>query len=212
MGDAPLPSSFDSNPDFYEENRWQKLSRRLKEEPLIPLGCALTCWALFGATRSMRVGDHNLTNRFFRRRIYAQGFTIAVMFVGSVYWEGDRAKRKEYDTAVQEQKAREKRDAWLRELEVRDEEDKAIRARKEAKRKRDTERAEKEAAKRETEVDGLLQGEEAGGESSVTQAVKRLAQGETEVPSESSGSRDEAENSDREGSVTQMVKDLGEKR
>ncbi|KAF2229756.1 hypothetical protein EV356DRAFT_474871, partial [Viridothelium virens] len=153
MNDAPLPSSFDSNPDFYEENRWQKLSRRLKEEPLIPLGCALTCWALFGATRSMRVGDKNLTNRFFRRRIYAQGFTIAVMFVGSVYWEGDRQKRKEYDTAVQEQKAKEKRDAWLRELEVRDEEDKAIRARKEAKRKRDTERAEKEAAKRTTEAD-----------------------------------------------------------
>ncbi len=24
--------------DFYEENRWQKLGRRLKEEPLIPIG------------------------------------------------------------------------------------------------------------------------------------------------------------------------------
>lgn len=24
--------------DFYEENRWQKFGRKLKEEPLIPLG------------------------------------------------------------------------------------------------------------------------------------------------------------------------------
>lgn len=24
--------------DFYEENRWQKLTRRIKEEPLIPFG------------------------------------------------------------------------------------------------------------------------------------------------------------------------------
>ncbi len=46
---APPPSSFDDNTEFYEEARWQKLQRRLKEEPLIPLGCLLTCWALFEA-------------------------------------------------------------------------------------------------------------------------------------------------------------------
>jgi hypothetical protein len=57
MSNAPLPSSFDGNTyghlfeelylkkslrwsysDFYEENRWEKFSRRLREEPLIPLG------------------------------------------------------------------------------------------------------------------------------------------------------------------------------
>lgn len=46
---APPPSSFDDNNEFYEESRWQKLRRRLIEEPLIPLGCALTCWALYEA-------------------------------------------------------------------------------------------------------------------------------------------------------------------
>ena len=60
----------------------QKLTRRLREEPLIPLGCLLTCWALLGASRAMKAGDHNTTNRMFRRRIYAQGFTIAAMAAG----------------------------------------------------------------------------------------------------------------------------------
>lgn len=46
---APPPSSFDDNAEFYEESRWQKFRRRLVEEPLIPLGCALTCWALLEA-------------------------------------------------------------------------------------------------------------------------------------------------------------------
>lgn len=46
---APPPSSFDNNDEFYEESRWVKLQRRVKEEPLIPLGCALTCWALIEA-------------------------------------------------------------------------------------------------------------------------------------------------------------------
>lgn len=46
---APPPSSFDGNSEFYEESRWAKLKRKLFEEPLIPLGCALTCWALYEA-------------------------------------------------------------------------------------------------------------------------------------------------------------------
>ena len=46
---APPPSSFDDNTEFYEESRWAKLKRKLFEEPLIPLGCGLTCWALYEA-------------------------------------------------------------------------------------------------------------------------------------------------------------------
>lgn len=134
MSDAPLPSSFDGNEDFYSENRWQKLTRRLREEPLIPLGCLLTCWALLGASRAMKAGDHQTTNRMFRRRIYAQGFTIVAMAAGSMYWQEDREKRKEYDTLQQQKKAQEKRDAWLRELEARDEEDKAMKAKIEKRR------------------------------------------------------------------------------
>ncbi|KAF2110273.1 hypoxia induced protein conserved region-domain-containing protein [Lophiotrema nucula] len=126
---APMPSSFDENEDFYNENGLQKILRRLREEPLIPLGCGLTVWAIVGATRSMRKGDHKATNLYFRRRLYAQAFTIAVLCAGNVYWQKDRVKRKEYQKLVAEREAREKRDRWLRELEMRDEEDKAFKAR-----------------------------------------------------------------------------------
>jgi len=134
MSKQPLPSSFDGDSDFYEENPWQKLGRRLKEEPLIPLGCVLTCWALFGASRSIRAGDHNKTNRMFRARIYAQGFTLVAMVAGSAYWQTDRQKRKEFDKVVIERKAKEKNELWIKELEARDEEDKEMQAIKDARR------------------------------------------------------------------------------
>ena len=122
---APLPSSFDENSDFYNENTLDKIWRRFREEPLIPLGCGLTVWAIVGATRSMRKGDHRMTNLYFRRRLYAQAFTIAVLVAGNLYWQKDRVKRKDYEKMVAEKERREKRERWLRELEMRDEEDKA---------------------------------------------------------------------------------------
>ncbi|TKA76088.1 Respiratory supercomplex factor 1, mitochondrial [Friedmanniomyces simplex] len=124
---APPPSSFDGDADFYEESRWTKLQRRLKEEPLIPLGCLLTCWALFEATRSMRSGDKYRTNRMFRRRIYAQGFTILAMVAGSAYWEGDRQKRNQFNELVSDKQKKEKHEAWLKELEARQEEEDELR-------------------------------------------------------------------------------------
>ena len=91
--------------------------------------------ALFGATRSIRAGDHNRTQRMFRARIAAQGFTLVAMLAGSVYWQSDRDKRKEFDGVVAERKAKEKNEAWIRELEVRDEEEKEFRAMRDARRK-----------------------------------------------------------------------------
>ena len=91
----------------------------------MPLGCGLTVWAIVGATRSMRKGDHKMTNVYFRRRLYAQAFTIAVLVAGNMYWQKDRVKRKEYEKKVAEKERMDKRERWLRELEMRDEEDKA---------------------------------------------------------------------------------------
>jgi hypothetical protein len=90
--------------------------------------------ALLGATRSIRAGDHNRTNRMFRARIYAQGFTLVAMVAGSMYWQTDRQKRKEFEGVVAERKAKEKNEAWIRELEARDEEEKELRAMREARR------------------------------------------------------------------------------
>ncbi|KAJ9658456.1 Respiratory supercomplex factor 1, mitochondrial [Coniosporium apollinis] len=132
----PLPSSFDGNSEFYEESRWQKLRRRIIEEPLIPLGCALTVWALFGASTAIRAGNSHRANTMFRRRIYAQGFTLIAMLAGSVYWSKDRDKRKEFEGMVAERKRQDKHQAWLRELEARDVEEKMFRARLERARER----------------------------------------------------------------------------
>lgn len=70
----------------------------------------------------------------FRARVYAQGFTILALVAGSMYWKTDRQKRKEFDQAVADRKAREKTEAWVKELEARDEENKEIRAMREARR------------------------------------------------------------------------------
>jgi hypothetical protein len=65
----------------------------------------------------------------FRARIYAQAFTLLAVVAGSIYYKEDRARRKQYDTAMQEKAALEKRDAWIRELEARDNEDREWRER-----------------------------------------------------------------------------------
>lgn len=63
----------------------------------------------------------------FRRRIYAQGFTIFAMLIGSAYWKDDRDKRSEYNELLEDKKKKDKHDAWLKELEVREEEEQELR-------------------------------------------------------------------------------------
>ncbi|TLD21466.1 hypothetical protein PspLS_09094 [Pyricularia sp. CBS 133598] len=123
-GDRPLPSSFDNDEDFYNENGFQKIARKLKQEPLVPLGCVLTVAAFTGAYRAMRAGDHGRVNRMFRYRIAAQGFTILAMVAGGIYYSDDRHKEREMWKAKREADEEEKRLKWIKELEARDEEDK----------------------------------------------------------------------------------------
>lgn len=129
LSSSAIPSSFDSSPEFFEESRSQKLWRKIRQEPLIPVGCAATCYALYMATKSIRAGDHHQTNRMFRARIYAQGFTLLALVAGSIFYKDERQRRKHFDTAIEEKKNAEKRDKWIRELEARDQEDKDWRER-----------------------------------------------------------------------------------
>ena len=129
LSSSAVPSSFDSDPEFFEESRTQKLFRKLRQEPLIPVGCAATCYALYMATKSIRAGDHHQTNRMFRARIYAQGFTLLALVVGSIFYKDERMRRKQFEGAIVEKKSAEKRDKWIRELEARDQEDKEWRER-----------------------------------------------------------------------------------
>ncbi|KAI0452306.1 mitochondrial hypoxia responsive domain-containing protein [Xylaria acuta] len=134
MADRPLPSSFDEDKE-YQETGFRKIARKLREEPLIPLGTGLTCLALYNAWRAMRRGDHAGVQRMFRARIGAQAFTVLAMVAGGAYYGADREKRKELIKLEAQKRAEERNQKWLHELEVRDDEDKKLRAA--MKRKRD---------------------------------------------------------------------------
>ncbi|KAI8719640.1 Respiratory supercomplex factor 1, mitochondrial [Fusarium sp. LHS14.1] len=131
---GPLPSSFDSDQDFYNERPMQKVFRKIKEEPLIPLGIGLTSLAFVNAYRALRRGDSKQANRMFRARVAAQGFTVIAMLAGSMYYQKDREKSKELRQLQEQRDAEEKRLRWIRELEARDDEEKAMKARLEQRR------------------------------------------------------------------------------
>jgi hypothetical protein len=126
-----VPSSMGD--EFFEESRAQKLFRKIKQEPLVPLGCLATCYALYQASKSIRVGNPTRTNKMFRARIYAQGFTLAAIVAGSFFYKDERMNRKVFEEKVEEKKALEKREKWLRELEARDQEEREWRERIERK-------------------------------------------------------------------------------
>ncbi|KAK7743445.1 Respiratory supercomplex factor 1, mitochondrial [Cytospora paraplurivora] len=124
----PLPSSFDENEDFYNESGLQKTLRRMKREPFVPIGCALTVVAFAAAYRAMRKGDHHQVQRMFRARVAAQGFTVVAMVVGGLYFGAERNRERENWKQLQEEKDEEKKQRWLRELENRDDEEKRLKA------------------------------------------------------------------------------------
>lgn len=65
----------------------------------------------------------------FRARVAAQGFTVIAMVAGSMYYSRDREKSAELRKLKEQRDAEEKRQKWIRELEVRDDEEKAMKAR-----------------------------------------------------------------------------------
>jgi len=121
-----MPSSFDSNSDFANEKALHKVFRKIKEEPLIPLGMALTTAAFVNAYLALRRGDSRQANRMFRARVGAQGFTVIAMVAGSMYYSKDREKTAELRKLQSQRDSEEKRRKWIRELEVRDEEEKIL--------------------------------------------------------------------------------------
>ncbi|OLN92752.1 Respiratory supercomplex factor 1, mitochondrial [Colletotrichum chlorophyti] len=126
--DRPMPSSFDENSEFYDERTLHKIFRKLKEEPLVPLGCGLTVFAFVSAWKAIRRGDSAQANKMFRARVAAQGFTVFAMVAGSMYYNKDRERTAELRKIKEAKDAEEKRQKWIRELEARDEEEKALKA------------------------------------------------------------------------------------
>lgn len=102
--------------------------RRMKREPFVPLGCALTVAAFCAAYRATRTGDHHQVQRMFRARVAAQGFTVAAMVAGGLYFGAERSREREGWKKLQEDKDEEKRQRWIRELENRDDEERRLKA------------------------------------------------------------------------------------
>jgi hypothetical protein len=130
----------------------------------------------------MKAGDSFELNRMFRARIYAQAFTLVAVVAGGLYYRTERTQRQELERAIAERKSQEKRDAWLRELEIRDQEDKDWRERHAA-----IEKAAKEAgqtagkdlrARTQQEDIAKSQTEGEAKKGGVLDAVKTMVQGE----------------------------------
>ncbi|KAI9273592.1 hypoxia induced protein conserved region-domain-containing protein [Sporodiniella umbellata] len=68
------------------ETAGDKLMRKFKQEPFVPAGVALTCFALVAATVGLKMGNRAYANNMFRLRVAAQGFTVLAMVGGSIYY------------------------------------------------------------------------------------------------------------------------------
>ncbi|KAL2179403.1 hypoxia induced protein conserved region-domain-containing protein [Thermothelomyces heterothallicus CBS 202.75] len=188
LSGRPLPSSFDDNEDFYNESGFQKILRKLKEEPLIPIGCILTVAAFTNAYRAMRRGDHHGVQRMFRARVAAQGFTVLAMVAGGIYYAEDRNKQKELWKLKQQREAEEKRQKWIRELEARAEEEKALQEMMDKKRKRAAERA----AKNESAATGVASQSATASERAKPVAGEGTQTGAIEPPSQAADGQKES--------------------
>ena len=105
----------------------------------------------------------------FRYRIYGQAFTLVALVGGSYYYNADRILRREYDKLQTEKKAKEKNEAWIRELEARDREDKDWKERMGKVKDAQREDAEKRMKAMEDK-----KSEDGGGGGAITKAVKKL--------------------------------------
>ena len=131
---ATLPPSSKPATEMDDESKYERLTRKFRQEPLVPLGILATCGALLGASVALRSGNQRSANKYFRWRIYAQGFTVLAMVAGSVYFgdvrKADRLRKEERER----DKAKVARDRWLADLDAYEEERKQQVARREARR------------------------------------------------------------------------------
>ncbi|GAA5997807.1 HIG1 domain-containing protein [Rhodotorula paludigena] len=87
------------------ESKWDKLTRKFKEEPLVPLGCAATVAALLGASSALQKGNRNQFNKYLRLRVAAQGVTIIAALGGSLYYQSQRREERKAVEAAKAQAA-----------------------------------------------------------------------------------------------------------
>merc|ERR1712232_1069162 len=72
-------------PRYRSETAFEKLARKSKEEPLVPLGCGLTTYFLLSGFKSFRAGDAVRSQKMMRGRVIAQGATVVALSVYAGY-------------------------------------------------------------------------------------------------------------------------------
>ncbi|KAJ9477155.1 Respiratory supercomplex factor 1, mitochondrial [Pseudozyma hubeiensis] len=63
-----------------------KFFRKMREQPLVPIGSLLTCGALIAASNHLRSGNRDQFNKALRWRVGFQGLTVLAALVGSFYY------------------------------------------------------------------------------------------------------------------------------
>ncbi|XP_055713408.1 HIG1 domain family member 2A, mitochondrial [Phlebotomus papatasi] len=66
------------------ETTKEKMLRKIKENPLVPMGCMATIGALSYGLWNFRRGEQKISQYMMRTRIIAQGFTVVALMVGVV--------------------------------------------------------------------------------------------------------------------------------
>ncbi|XP_022209080.1 HIG1 domain family member 2A, mitochondrial [Drosophila obscura] len=80
----------DLGPVIEVETTKEKLKRKIKENPLVPIGCLATTAALTMGLYNFRTGNRKMSQIMMRTRIAAQGFTVAALIVGVVMTYGEK--------------------------------------------------------------------------------------------------------------------------
>ncbi|XP_017097507.2 HIG1 domain family member 2A, mitochondrial [Drosophila bipectinata] len=80
----------DLGPIAEVETTKEKLQRKIKENPLVPIGCLATSAALTAGLYNFRTGNRKMSQLMMRTRIAAQGFTVLALIVGVVMTYSDK--------------------------------------------------------------------------------------------------------------------------
>ncbi|OLL24355.1 Respiratory supercomplex factor 1, mitochondrial [Neolecta irregularis DAH-3] len=118
-----MSSQFSSAPDPEKPlSGWSKIVYESKRQPLVPLGCLITCGALIGAAIAGRKGNKLMMNYMFRLRVAAQGATVVALIGGSLYYskKGSSSQRQDDDS----DQRRVRQQEWLKKLDEMDQKEK----------------------------------------------------------------------------------------
>ena len=73
------------SPAISNETPWEKLKRKSKREPYVPLGVITTVVILGFGLRAFKKGDKNRSQVMMRYRVAAQGATVLAIALGIVF-------------------------------------------------------------------------------------------------------------------------------